>query len=78
MIIDQTQGSTLLPGVVGIAKIGFIIFAALYFIFSLVVIRQVALMAETVKTEFGGILKILSIFFALLSLGLLIFFIIGA
>lgn len=56
-------------------KFGFTIFAALYFIFSLIIIRQVSLMAETVRTQFGAALRILSILFALLSLGVLIYFV---
>ncbi|MBI2021902.1 hypothetical protein HYS93_03420 [Candidatus Daviesbacteria bacterium] len=55
-----------------IFKIGFIIFSILYFIFSLVIIRQVSLMAETVMTEGGPILRALSIFHAGLALGLII------
>lgn len=62
-------------GVVILLRIGFAAFAALYFIFSLIIIRQVSLMAETVRTEFGGVLKVLSLAFALISLGILIYFI---
>ena len=63
-------------GVVFLLRIGFVVFAALYFIFSLIIVRQVSLMAETVRTEFGGFLKIFSLLFALFSLAILIYFII--
>lgn len=56
-------------------KIGFLIFFGLYFIFSLIVVRQVALMTETVTTEAGFMLRFLSIIFALLGLLVLVFFI---
>jgi hypothetical protein len=67
-------GTLVIPGVLMVVKVGFVIFAVLYFVFSLVIIRQVSLMAETVKTELGGVLKILSIAFALFSLAILIYF----
>lgn len=56
-------------------KVGFIAVAVLYFIFSLVVIRQVNLMSETVITKTAPILKILAILHALLALGVVVFFI---
>lgn len=58
-----------------LAKVLFIIFAIGYFLFSLVVIRQVNLMAETVITEAAPILKALSILHAGLALGVIILFI---
>ncbi len=63
------------PGFTGAVKLGFIGVAALYFIFSLVVIRQVNLMSETVITKAAGILKVIAILHALLALAVLIFFI---
>jgi len=63
------------PGVMLTFKIAFISFAAFYFIFSLIIIRQVSLMAETVRTQFGKVLKFLSLVFALASLGILIYFV---
>lgn len=62
-------------GIPFVFKIGFILFVALYFIFSLVVIRQVNSMSETIKTEGSVILKTLSIFHALLALGAVVLFI---
>lgn len=56
-------------------KVGFITLAALYFIFALIVIRQVNLMAETVVTEGALILKALAIANAVLALVVVIFFI---
>ena len=58
-----------------IFKIGFIAFAILYFIFSLVVVRQVFLLTETIITEAAGVLRALAILFAGLSLGIIILFI---
>lgn len=58
-----------------IFQIGFVLFAALYFIFSLIIIRQVNLMTETLKTETSFILKFFSILHAFLSLAVVIFFI---
>lgn len=53
-------------------KIGFIILSALYFIFSLIVVRQVNLMSETVITEGGAILRALAILHSGVSLGVII------
>jgi hypothetical protein len=58
-----------------IFKLGFILFGVLYFIFSLIAIRQVTIMADTVRTEGGSILKALAIFHAGLALGIVILFI---
>lgn len=59
-----------------IFKIGFVIFAILYFIFSLIVVRQVYLMTDTIMTEAAGILRALAILFAGLALGIIILFIV--
>lgn len=56
-------------------KLGYLIFTILYFIFSLIVVRQVNLMTETVITEAAGLLKVLAILNALLALGLVVYFI---
>lgn len=56
-------------------KGGFIIFGVVYFIFTLVVLRQVNIMASTLRTEGGGILKGLAILFAGLALGVIVLFI---
>lgn len=65
----------LIAGAVNLFKIGFVAFAVLYFIFSLIVIRQVTLMTETVMTEGAPILRIISILHAGLALGIIILFI---
>lgn len=49
--------------------------AVLYFIFSLIVVRQVNLMTETVITEAMPVLKFFSIIHAGLALGVVILFI---
>jgi hypothetical protein len=56
-------------------KGGFIIFGVVYFIFTLVVLRQVNIMASTLHTEGGGLLKGLAILFAGLALGVIVLFI---
>lgn len=56
-------------------KGGFIIFGVVYFIFTLVVLRQVNIMASTLRTEGGGVLKGLAILFAGLALGVIVLFI---
>lgn len=66
--------TNLLKNLEGIFNIGFLLFAILYFIFSLVVIRQVNLMSETVITEGAPLLKIIAIMQALLALGIIILF----
>ena len=65
----------LILGVTGIAKILFISFALVYFLFSLIVIRQVNLMTQTVVTEGGPILKAVAILHSGLVLGIIILFI---
>jgi hypothetical protein len=55
-------------------KIGVVAFVFLYFVFTLIVIRQVSLMTETIRTEAGGFLKFISILYALSALGLVVFF----
>jgi len=56
-------------------EIGFVAFGVVYFIFSLIVLRQVNLMTTTIKTEGGGIIKALAILFAGFSLGIIVLFI---
>lgn len=56
-------------------KTCFIIFSLVYFIFSLIVIRQVNLMSETLITEAVLIFKIFAIMHALVALSAVIFFI---
>ncbi len=58
-----------------IFKVGFLIFSGIYFLFSLIVIRQVNLMSETVITEGAIILKIIALLHALLALGVVVLFI---
>lgn len=74
-MVPTGPGALNIPGVLVVIKFGFLVFATLYFVFSLIIIRQVSLMAETVKTELGGALSILSILFALVSLAILVYFI---
>lgn len=53
-------------------QIGFIAFGVVYFIFTLIVLRQVNLMTSTIRTEGGGILKGLAILYAGLALGIIL------
>ncbi len=58
-----------------IFKLGFIAFAVLHFIFTLIVMRQVNLMTTTIITEGGPILRVLSITYSVLALIVLVYFI---
>jgi hypothetical protein len=58
-------------------KVGVILFAGLYFIFSLIVMRQIRLMTDTLITNVSPVIRAFGILHALFSLGvviLLIFF----
>lgn len=59
----------------GAFEIGFLAFGVVYFIFTLIVLRQVNLMTRTIRTEGGGILKALAILYAGLALGIIVLFI---
>lgn len=58
-----------------VLKYGIIFLMILYFIFSLVVVRQVQLMTETVMTELGSVLRAFSILQAGLVLVILLAYI---
>ncbi len=76
MTVDQTLTLfNLLTNFTVIFKAGFILFAIAYFVFSLIVIRQVTLMTETIITEGGAILRAVSILHAGIALGVIILFI---
>lgn len=70
-----TSNPIFLNLVSGVFEVGFIIFGVAYFIFTLIVLRQVNLMTATIKTEGGGILKALAILYAGLALGVIVLFI---
>lgn len=53
-------------------KAGILIFTGVYFIFSLIVVRQVSLMTETLITEVSPVIKAFSIIHAGLALGIII------
>lgn len=53
-------------------KVGIVFLSALYFIFSLIVVRQVNLMTEALITEISPILRAFSIIHAGLALGIII------
>lgn len=57
-----------------IFNIGFVAFAVLYFIFSLIVLRQVNIMSQAVVTEGNPILKAVALVHAGLALGIIILF----
>lgn len=56
-------------------KIGLVTFAIVYFIFTLIVVRQINLMTETIMTEGGAILRALAILHAGLAVGVIILFV---
>lgn len=63
---------TPLEGVLVVVKVSLVILSALYFIFSLVVVRQVALMTETLVTEVTPLLRAFSIIHVGLALGIIV------
>jgi hypothetical protein len=74
----QLDNQTLLltGGIVNfLFKIGIVTLAIFYFLFSLVVIRQVRIMTNTVITEAGPLLRAFSILHAGAALIIVIFFI---
>lgn len=74
---DQVLSATItsLEGVWLIMRVGIIILAVFYFIFSLIVLRQVNLMTETLITEVSPLLRAFAILHAGLALGIIILFI---
>lgn len=58
-----------------ILKIGFIILFILYFAFSLIVVRQVQLMTDTLVTEVSPYLRGLTILHAGIALAIIVIFI---
>lgn len=56
-----------------VVKIFFVIGLLVYFIFSLVIVRQIEIMTQTVKLEFELPIKILGILHLIFALVLLIF-----
>ncbi len=77
MFVDSNFLTEILsnPFVLFAFKIGFIIIAVLYFVFSLIVIGQIRLMTETVTTEAGALLRFFSIIHAGIALGLIVLFV---
>lgn len=73
----QVSSIALTPvdGLLILVKAGILLLAVLYFVFSLIVVRQVALMVETLMTEFVPFLRAFSIIHAGLALGVIILFI---
>jgi hypothetical protein len=77
MILDNTPLLTMLfNNFSPLFKIGFIVFAVLHFIFTLIVLRQVNLMTTTIVTHGGPILRILAIGYSLMALLILIYFVV--
>lgn len=58
-----------------IVRSSFILLAGLYFIFSLIVVRQVNLMTETLITEIAPFFRAFAIIHAGVALGMMILFI---
>lgn len=69
LLLTPTEGFWL------VVKVGILILAVLYFIFSLIVVRQVSLMTEILMTEVSPILRFFSIVHAGLALGIVVLFI---
>ncbi|MDO8429377.1 MAG: hypothetical protein Q7S88_01995 [Candidatus Daviesbacteria bacterium] len=60
-----------LPEIWSFFKLILIMAFGLYFIFSLIVVKQVRLMTDTLMTEVGPILRAVSIIYAGLALGII-------
>lgn len=76
VVSSQTFISTdLLPLFNVLLKYGFIALAILYFVFSLIVVRQVQLMTDTLVTEVSPVLRAFSILHAGIALGIVVLFI---
>src|SRR3989344_1687020 len=58
-----------------VVKFGLLLLAVLYFIFSLIVVRQVSLMTDTLMTEVAPLIRAFSIIHAGLALGIILLFI---
>lgn len=58
-----------------LVKVGLLLLSALYFIFSLIVVRQVSLMTKTLITEVAPLIRAFSIIHAGLALGIILLFI---
>lgn len=72
-VIPQASANPIFVNIISKAfEFGFLAFAVLYFIFTLIVLRQVNLMTGTIKTEGGGIIKALAILYCGLSLGIVV------
>lgn len=56
-------------------KAGLIVFTIIYFLFTLIVLRQVKLLSETVLTQTAPGLKFLSLFYSVVSLAIIVLFI---
>lgn len=73
---QSVQSSVISAGSIWvIAKAGMTILVALYFVFSLVVIRQINFMTEIFITETAPLLRAFSIIHAGLALGIILLFI---
>ena len=63
------------PTLVTLFRVLLLILALLYFAFSLIVVRQVNLMTETLETEINPAFRVFAIIFAGISLAVVVLFI---
>ena len=71
--VPEASANPIFASIVSTAfDFGFLAFAVVYFIFTLIVLRQVNLMTTTIKTEGGGIIKAAAILYCGLSLGIIV------
>lgn len=73
-VITQSEIFSLVWFVVAVLM-GILFF--LYFIFSLIVVRQVRLMTDTLITQISPVLRALSVIHAIIALGILVFYLIS-
>lgn len=73
MPID-TLSPSFLPGLLIVFKIGILLVSILYFLFSLIVLRQVNLMTDTLITEVSPLLRFFAILHSGFALGIVVIF----
>lgn len=72
MTIDQLFNMISLFKISFLVKLFLLVLGFFYFIFTIVVYRQISLMSQTVQTSVSGVVKLIALIQILLVLGLLL------
>lgn len=72
MLADQSVINFGLEGLWVVTRVSLVTFTALYFVFSLIVARQVSFMTDSLRTAFSGYLRFSAILHAGISLGVVV------